>query len=101
MEPKDPAASRASEPVPSEPSAKPAGHDTTPPPALLKFMVERWKPRSGKAPKKVEHAAAFAARRKALSAMFPGETLIVPTGHEKVRANDTYYRFRAGTDFYY
>src|SRR5262249_37501319 len=31
----------------------------------------------------------------------PGETLIVPTGHQKVRANDTHYRFRPGSDFYY
>jgi Xaa-Pro aminopeptidase len=26
---------------------------------------------------------------------------VVPTGHRKVRANDTYYTFRPGTDFYY
>ena len=26
---------------------------------------------------------------------------MVPTGHEKVRANDTTYRFRPGSDFYY
>ncbi len=28
-------------------------------------------------------------------------TLVVPTGNPKVRANDTDYRFRAGTDFFY
>ena len=36
-----------------------------------------------------------------VSNRFPGETLVIPTGHEKVRANDTHYLFRPGTDFYY
>ena len=91
----------AAQPVTSEPQAKPASHDSVPPPALLDFMVKRWKPSTRKAPPKLKHAAAFLARRRALSQLFPGETLIIPTGHEKVRANDTYYRFRPGTDFYY
>lgn len=91
----------AAQPVTSEPQAKPASHDTVPPPALLDFMIKRWKPSTRKAPPKLKHADAFRARRRALSQLFPGETLIIPTGHEKVRANDTYYRFRAGSDFYY
>jgi len=99
--PTDAARSHAAEPVTSEPQAKPATHDTAPPPALLDFMVREWKPASTRLPPKLRHAAAFAARRRALSKLFPGETLLVPTGHEKVRANDTYYRFRPGTDFYY
>ncbi|HEY0393660.1 MAG TPA: aminopeptidase P family protein, partial [Candidatus Elarobacter sp.] len=41
------------------------------------------------------------ARRDALSGAFPGDTLVIPTGHEKIRSNDTAYRFRPGTDFYY
>ncbi len=90
------------QPVTSEPqAAKPAGHDTVPPPALLDFMMKRWKPANRKLPPKLKHADAFRARRQALSKLFPGETLVIPTGHEKVRANDTYYRFRPGTDFYY
>ncbi|HET9036272.1 MAG TPA: Xaa-Pro aminopeptidase, partial [Myxococcaceae bacterium] len=99
--PTDAARTQPAEPVTSEPQAKPATHDTTPPPALLDFMVREWKPASTRMPPKIRHAAAFAARRRALSKLFPGETLIIPTGHEKVRANDTYYRFRPGTDFYY
>jgi Xaa-Pro aminopeptidase len=75
-------------------------HDDAPPAALLSFMVTQWAPKTG-VPVPLEGAAYFAARRKALSASFPGEVLIVPTGVEKVRANDTSYRFRAGTDFYY
>lgn len=81
--------------------AKKAVHDPVTPPALLEFMVQGWKKPSGKRPEKVAGAARFAARRAALSKRFPGETLVVPTGHEKVRANDTHYPFRPGSDFYY
>jgi Xaa-Pro aminopeptidase len=81
--------------------AKPAAHDLTPPKALIEFMMTQWKPREAKAPAKVKRAEAHAARRKALSALFPGEVLVIPTGHEKIRANDTVYRFRAGSDFFY
>ncbi|MDY7228851.1 aminopeptidase P family protein [Hyalangium rubrum] len=91
----------AAQPVTSEPQAKPASHDTVPPPALLDFMVKRWKPVTRKLPPKLKYADSFLKRRRALSQLFPGETLVIPTGHEKVRANDTYYRFRPGTDFYY
>ena len=75
-------------------------YDETPPAALLAFMVTQWAPRS-ELPSPVEGLEHFRARRAALSAQFPGETLVVPTGHEKVRANDTTYRFRPGSDFYY
>ncbi|WP_342380240.1 aminopeptidase P family protein [Myxococcus stipitatus] len=86
---------------PQAPAAKPASHDSLPPPALLDFMLKSWKPAAQKLPPKIKYAEAFKARRQALSKAFPGETLVIPTGHEKVRANDTYYRFRPGTDFYY
>lgn len=85
----------------SETKAKPASHDTVPPPALLDFMMQGWKPQTGKPPPKLKGAEAFAARRRELSKLFPGETLVIPTGHEKIRSNDTTYRFRPGTDFYY
>src|SRR5262249_172887 len=88
-------------PVPSEPQAKPATHDTAPPRALLEFMLKDWKPPSGKPPPALKHPEAFFQRRRALSKLFPGETRVVPTGHEKVRSNDTFHRFRAGSDFYY
>ncbi len=39
--PTDAARSRAAEPVTSEPSARPATHDTAPPSALLDFMLQR------------------------------------------------------------
>jgi Xaa-Pro aminopeptidase len=77
-----------------------AGHDEGPPQALLDFMVTEWEPRPalGTPVAGIEH---FAARRHALSERFPNEVLIVGTGRQKVRANDTHYRFRPGTDFYY
>jgi Xaa-Pro aminopeptidase len=75
-------------------------YDDGPPQALLDFMVTGWAPRTG-VPERVDGLEHFRARRVALGKLFPGETLVIPTGHEKVRANDTAYRFRAGTDFYY
>jgi Xaa-Pro aminopeptidase len=50
----------------------------------------------------VHPAATFsAARRTKIGARFADQTLVIPTGNPKVRANDTDYRFRAGTDFFY
>lgn len=42
-----------------------------------------------------------AKRREALSAAFPGERLVIPSGRLKVRANDTDYTFRASSDYVY
>jgi Xaa-Pro aminopeptidase len=93
---KDPAAAEA-------PAANPtkASHDSATPAALIDFMLQKWKPPSAASPKPIAHAAAFALRRRALSALFPAERLVIPTGHEKVRSNDTTYRFRPSSDFYY
>jgi Xaa-Pro aminopeptidase len=82
------------------PEATPAAHDDAAPAALLEFMVTQWAPKAG-LPELLEGSEHFRARRAALSAHFPADVLIVPTGHEKVRANDTTYRFRPGSDFYY
>jgi Xaa-Pro aminopeptidase len=81
--------------------AQPAAHDSPPPKALLDFMLQGWAPPPGSLPEPIEHADAFAARRAALGARFAGETLVVPSGHLKVRSNDTHYRFRPSSDFYY
>jgi Xaa-Pro aminopeptidase len=85
-----------------EPGVLPAttAHDDGPPQALLEFMVTDWEPRAD-LPAPIVGLEHFARRRAALSALFPDEVLIVATGHEKVRANDTAYRFRPGSDFYY
>ncbi len=78
----------------------PTTHDSTPPTALLAHMVTGWAARSG-LPAPLPEAARFRARRETLSERFPGDLLVVPTGIEKTRANDTTYRFRPGSDFYY
>ena len=49
----------------------------------------------------LKNAEYFNLRRNTLSAKFPGEWLIVPTGHLKVRSNDQHYKFRANSDFFY
>ncbi|MBI3893884.1 MAG: aminopeptidase P N-terminal domain-containing protein, partial [Candidatus Wallbacteria bacterium] len=78
-----------------------AAHDPSTPQALLDFMLQGWRaPGSGPADRIAGHER-FAARRQAVSRLFPGETLVLPTGHEKARANDTYFRFRPASDFYY
>src|SRR5450755_175715 len=61
-----------------------AAHDTLNPEKLLAFIKQGWRSPSAKAPRRIAGAARFAARRRVLSAMFPGEVLLVPTGHEKV-----------------
>jgi Xaa-Pro aminopeptidase len=64
-------------------------------------MLSRWKAPSTKLGPRLRGLQRFVARRQALSTAFPGELLVIPSGSEKVRANDTNYRFRPGTDFYY
>jgi Xaa-Pro aminopeptidase len=76
-------------------------YDADVPPNLLNFMLKSWNPKARKLPKVLPNAANFQRRRDRLSEHFAGDVLIIPTGHPKVRANDTYYPFRPGTNFYY
>ncbi len=78
-----------------------ASHARKVPEALKTFMLQGWAPRPTEMPAPIEHVERFRARRQALSQKFPGELLLVPTGHEQVRANDTHFPFRPGSDFYY
>ena len=71
------------------------------PPAFVDFMMRHWRRPPGRLPPRVRGLPFFARRRRALRELFPHDVLIVPTGHEKCRANDTFYRFRPGTDFFY
>jgi Xaa-Pro aminopeptidase len=87
----------------SQSNSKPASknsYDTEPPPNLINFMLKGWKPMPRKTVP-IKWARAFKERRRAISKMYPGEILIIPTGHEKVRSNDTYFRFRPSSDFFY
>jgi Xaa-Pro aminopeptidase len=77
-------------------AAPPAAH----PDALVAFMMKDWAPRDPKVLPR-EHVEIFRARRQKLSRRFLGDLLVIPTGHEKTRANDTTYRFRPGSDFFY
>jgi Xaa-Pro aminopeptidase len=62
--------------------------------------LSQWRPhRLSSAP--IPHAAEFRQRRDTVSKAFPGTALIIPTGAELTRANDTEFRFRPGTNFYY
>ncbi len=70
------------------------------PRSLVDHMIGNW---CDVAPSDEVHPAAgyCATRRARLGEEFSGKTLVIPTGNYKVRANDTDYRFRAGTDFFY
>jgi Xaa-Pro aminopeptidase len=69
------------------------------PPALVDFMSADWVPPARLVGHPSPAAPYHRRRREALAARFPDDWLVVPTGGLKVRANDTDYRFRAGTDF--
>ena len=49
----------------------------------------------------LECAPHTARRRARLGDSFPGETLVIPTGHAKVRSNDTDYEFRPNSEYAY
>ncbi|HVA59491.1 MAG TPA: aminopeptidase P family protein [Mycobacteriales bacterium] len=68
--------------------------------ALDAFMLTGWAERN-RLDETVECAPYTAKRRSALSAAFPGELLVLPTGRLKIRSNDTPYDFRPGSDFFY
>jgi len=76
-------------------------HDIKVPEPLRKFMAQGWAEPAALDIEPEPAAPYCAKRRAALSARFPGEALVVPTGGPKVRANDTDYPFRAGSDFYW
>lgn len=81
-------------------TAKTESHDPDFPEKFLEFMRGGW--RDDARPVTAQDGAPrYAERRAALSAQFPGETLVVPTGRMKTRANDTEYPFRAGSDYAY
>ncbi|HKT03311.1 MAG TPA: aminopeptidase P family protein [Rugosimonospora sp.] len=75
-------------------------HDPDYPEKLLEFMRTGWRAASLDTTARPE-AARYARRRAALSAAFPDDTLVIPTGPELVRANDMYHPFRPGSDFAY
>jgi len=78
-----------------------AGAHRPPSPRVFsELMTSNWA--TSETPSEIHPGAAYAkTRRRKLAERFPAKTIIVPTGTYKTRANDTEYRFRAGTDFFY
>jgi Xaa-Pro aminopeptidase len=75
-------------------------YDAETPQNLIDFMSRGWADaplRAGAHPQ----LARLQSRRDALSRAFPGVYLVIPAGEEQVRANDTNFRFRCGSDFAY
>ena len=67
--------------------------------AFQSYVGENWAERTDAPPQLREHSKYAAARRHALSAKFPGERLIFEAGPMQVRSNDTFYIYRAHSDF--
>ncbi|PFG19122.1 aminopeptidase P family protein [Serinibacter salmoneus] len=69
--------------------------------AFREFIAGNWAPRAAEPVQAGPAAPYAAARREALSAAIPGDTLVIPAGALKVRSNDTDYAFRPHTAFSY
>ena len=75
---------------------------TTPQSTTFKdFISGGWAERPEARPAPRAQAPYAAQRRAAISAMHPGERLVIPAGPEKARANDTDYPYRAHSAFSY
>jgi Xaa-Pro aminopeptidase len=77
-----------------------ASHDPDFPGRLLEFMRTGWRDSAldvAPSPAAPHHAK----RRSAVAEAFPGDNLVIPSGTLHVRANDTQYPFRPGSDFAY
>ncbi|WP_307624034.1 aminopeptidase P family protein [Streptomyces sp. V3I7] len=68
---------------------------------LAENMLQGWADTERRDLDPIPQAAHTARRRAELSARFPGELLVIPSGNPKVRSNDTDYPFRASSDFVY
>ncbi|MEV7603030.1 aminopeptidase P family protein [Kitasatospora sp. NPDC089797] len=68
---------------------------------LARNMTQGWADTERHALAPIAQSEHTARRRAALSAAFPGELLVVPSGNPKVRANDTDYPFRPSSDYAY
>jgi Xaa-Pro aminopeptidase len=87
------------EQTPQEKPDGTASHDPKRPAKLLEFMSTGWAEKDATLPPEGAAAPFRRARRAALAAQYPGEVLVVPSGGLKVRANDTDYPYRPGSDF--
>lgn len=67
--------------------------------AFLAYISSGWAERADVLPDELAVAKFAAARRKAISAQFPGERLVFEAGPMKQRSNDTFFPFRAHSAF--
>lgn len=63
------------------------------------YMGSAWESPAGEMPDAATVAPYAAARRAALSVLFPGQRLLIPAGEELIRSNDVEYEFRAHSAF--
>ena len=76
-------------------------HDSAPSELFQNFMQSGWAPSDLPALQPLEVVTYAFARRKVLSAAFPGVRLVIPAGGYKVRSNDTDFNFRPHSAFVY
>lgn len=69
--------------------------------ALAEFMKGGWAPSPLEGVKPMDYLHFIEKRRKFISAKYPNKRIIFPAGSQKVRSNDTYFVFRAHTEFTY
>ena len=67
--------------------------------AFKAFIADGWTPYPTELPTLLPASEAAAGRRDRVSAMFPGQRLVIPAGGLKIRSNDTDFRFRPHSAF--
>ncbi|HET7723392.1 MAG TPA: aminopeptidase P family protein [Propionibacteriaceae bacterium] len=67
--------------------------------AFTEFISTDWAPYGEQLPPPLPATAHTAARREKVSAMFPGERIVIPAGGLRVRSNDTDFRYRPHSAF--
>ncbi len=92
-----PAAAPTEQPaaVTAEDGSRP--YDVDYPEAFKQLMRQGWAD-TPLAVRRLDSAEHHTRARAALTAALPGEFLVVPSGNPRVRANDTFYPVRAGSD---
>jgi Xaa-Pro aminopeptidase len=70
-------------------------------PGFAEYMGKDWDTMDRTPPVVAGAAQAAAAHRGRLAEALPGRPIVISAGRAPVRANDTYYDFRADSDFYW
>ncbi|MEY2847826.1 MAG: hypothetical protein RI885_491 [Actinomycetota bacterium] len=90
----------ADSPDTTTPDGPPSNRSTTPvSDTFRQWIGGGWAATDSPLPAQREQAPFAAARRAALSAAHPGQTLVVPAGSPKTRSNDCDYPYRAHSAF--